>query len=56
LALFDIPADVALAFAVLLHVSVFIITAIFGVYGLHVEGQNFSGIIAAARHMLAARK
>ncbi len=44
LALFEIPVDVALAYAVLLHVLVFIISAIFGVYGLHIEGQNFSGI------------
>lgn len=56
LALFEIPADVALAYAVLLHVSVFIITAIFGVYGLNVEGQSVSGITDATRHMRAARK
>jgi uncharacterized protein (TIRG00374 family) len=53
LALFKIPVDVALAYAVLLHVLVFIISAIFGVYGLHIAGQNFSGITTATRNLLA---
>jgi glycosyltransferase 2 family protein len=56
LALFEVPVDVALAYAVLLHVLVFIISAIFGVYGLHIEGQNFSGITNATRGLLAVRK
>ncbi len=56
LALFDIPADIALAYAVLLHLWVFVITTILGVYGLNAEGQNFSSAAAATQRMLDAQK
>jgi uncharacterized protein (TIRG00374 family) len=56
LALFDIPLDTSLAYAVLLHLSCIALAAILGVYALAVEGQSFAGITDAARNMLAARK
>lgn len=56
LALFDIPVDTSLAYAVLLHLSCIALAAILGVYALTVEELSFSGITQAARNMLATRK
>ncbi len=53
LALFNIPVDVALAYAVLLHLSCVALAAILGAYGLTVEGQSFSGITHAAQKVLS---
>jgi uncharacterized protein (TIRG00374 family) len=44
LAAFGVPGDVALAFALALHLSNFIIVALAGLWALHVEGQTLASV------------
>jgi uncharacterized membrane protein YbhN (UPF0104 family) len=51
LALFKIPADIALAYGLALHLSGFIMVAVVGVWGLNAEGQTLSGVANSAQNL-----
>lgn len=52
LAAFGIATDTALAYALTLHVSTFIVVAVLGVVGLEREGESFGRLAEAARALL----
>jgi uncharacterized membrane protein YbhN (UPF0104 family) len=54
LAVFDIPADTAMAYALVLHVSTFLMAAVAGVIGLQREGQSFAHLASSARAMVGS--
>jgi hypothetical protein len=54
LAAFQIPRDTALAFALALHVSTFVVAAVMGVIGLDREGESLKHLAAAARGVMSA--
>lgn len=56
LAVFGVPADVALAFALVLHIATFVLIAILGTIGLDREGESFKHLTASAQAMLAAAR
>jgi uncharacterized protein (TIRG00374 family) len=51
LAAFGVPGDVALAYALALHLSNFVMVAVAGVWALHVEGQTLSSVARSAEHV-----
>jgi uncharacterized protein (TIRG00374 family) len=52
LAVFGTPRDTALAFALALHLSTFLVAAVTGVIGLVREGESLDHLAAAARRLL----
>jgi len=52
LAVFGAPRDTALAFALALHLSTFLVAAVTGVIGLVREGESLDHLAAAARRVL----
>lgn len=54
LAVFGIPADTAMAYALVLHVSTFLVAAAAGVIGLQREGQSFEHLASAARALVGS--
>ncbi len=56
LAVFRVPADTALAYALVLHVANFILVAVMGVIGLEREGERFGHLATAARGMMGKTK
>jgi hypothetical protein len=55
LAVFGVPGDTALAYALTLHVSTFAVAAVLGVIGLDREGESLAHLSAAARGVLGSR-
>lgn len=53
LAVFGVPGDVALAYAIVLHVFGFLVIAVFGTIGLDREGESFKHLTTAAQGLLA---
>ena len=56
LAVFNIPADTALAYAIVLHLFSFALIAVFGTVGLDREGESFKHLTASARAMIASAR
>ena len=54
LAVFQIPRDTALAYAIVLHLSTFLVAAVMGVVGLEREGQSLDRLASAARGVLGS--
>lgn len=56
LAVFTVAPDVALAYALLLHVLSFVLIGVLGTIGLDREGESFKHITASAQSMLASAR
>ncbi len=56
LAVFKVPADVALAYAIVLHVFSFTITGVSGTIGLDREGESFKHLVASAQGLMSLAK
>ncbi len=56
LAVFKVAPDVALAYALLLHVLSFVLIGVLGTIGLDREGESFKHITASAQSMLASAR
>ncbi len=56
LAVFSIPADTALAYAIVLHLFSFALIAVFGTVGLDREGESFKHLTASAQAMIASAR
>ena len=56
LAVFGIPAETATAYALVLHISTFLVAATAGVIGLSREGQSFEHLASAARLVVGSMR
>lgn len=56
LAVYKIASDTALAYAIVLHLSTFLVAAVMGVIGLQREGQSFEHLASAARSVLGSMR
>ncbi len=56
LAVFGVPTNVALAYAIAAHLQSFILTGIFGTIGLDREGESFSHLASAAQTVMASAR
>jgi len=56
LVVFGVAHETALACALVLHLSTFLVAAVLGVIGLDREGESFKHLATAARGMLASPK
>ena len=52
LAVLGVNREVALAFAIVIHIIVFLQMAILGIIGLHIEGENFNDLVAHAKRLV----
>jgi len=56
LAVLDVNKEIALAFAIVMHVTVFVKMSILGIIGLHLEGESFSDIVAHAKLLIGSMR
>ena len=56
LAVLGVNREVALAFAIVIHIVVFLQMAILGIIGLHIEGENFSNLVAHAKRLVQSMR
>lgn len=54
LAVFGVPSEVALAYAIVAHVQSFLLVGILGTIGLDREGESFKHIASAAQNVMAS--
>ena len=56
LAVLGVNKEIALAFAIVMHVTVFVKMSILGIIGLHLEGESFSDIVAHAKLLIGSMR
>lgn len=56
LAIFNIPADVSFAYALMLHMVTFVLIAVLGTVGLEREGESFRHLTASAQALWASAR
>ena len=56
LAVLGVNREVALAFAIVIHIVVFLQMAILGIIGLHIEGENFNDLVAHAKRLIQSMR
>ena len=56
LAVLGVNREVALAFAIVIHIVIFLQMAILGIIGLHIEGENFNDLVAHTKRLVQSMR